>query len=197
MLIRPRLVFPAVLVVALAGNARSAYADGIGVGAKVGPLFTTYSADNLNFKNKTGLMGGIWFGGNRSGAVGIMGEVMYAKKSAETQIPSATTDLYYLEIPVLLRVNVGSRSREKVAGYVIVGPAADIKLKAKQNDLDVSDNYEGLDIGVIGGAGVEINRFLVEGRINWGLRNVVAGNLANTTKITTRTVAILFGVRFN
>jgi len=197
MLTRPRLVFLAVLVVALAGNARSAYADGIGVGAKVGPLFTTYSADNLNFKNKTGLMGGIWFGGNRSGAVGIMGEVMYAKKSAETQIPSATTDLYYLEIPVLLRVNVGSRSREKVAGYVIVGPAADIKLKAKQNDLDVSDNYEGLDIGVIGGAGVEINRFLVEGRINWGLRNVVAGNLANTTKITTRTVAILFGVRFN
>ena len=194
---RPRVVLMAAVLLALVGASRPAYADGIGVGAKVGPLFSTFTADNLSFKNKTGLMGGIWFGGNRSGAVGIQGEVLYAKKTAETQVPAATTDLYYLEVPVMLRVNVGSRSREKVAGYVIVGPAADIKLKAKQNDLDVSDNYEGLDIGVIGGAGVEISRFLVEGRINWGLRNVVAGNLANTTKITTRTVAILFGVRFN
>ena len=29
-----------------------------------------------------------------------------------------------------------------------------------------------LDLGIIGGAGVEISRFLVEARMNWGIKNV-------------------------
>ena len=34
-------------------------------------------------------------------------------------------------------------------------------------------NYESLDLGILAGAGIEVTRFLVEGRINWGLKNVL------------------------
>jgi hypothetical protein len=197
MLNRTWLLLTGLVLVTLLAASRPAYADGVGVGAKIGPLFPSVSSDNItNFKNRTGWMGGIWFGGNRAGTVGVEGEIMYAKKNVPDSL-GRDTDLHYLEIPILLRVNVGSSNRERVAGYVIAGPAFDVKLKAELNGVDIGSQYEGLDIGVIGGVGVEITRFLIEGRYNWGLRNVVNGNLATTTEIKTRTFALLFGVRFN
>jgi hypothetical protein len=187
-----------IFLFALIAGVRPAYADGIGVGAKIGPLFPSVGKEVTNFENRTGWMGGIWFGGNRSGDVGVQAEVMYAKKNIPSPlIAGGDVDLHYLEIPVMLRLNFGSANRERVAGYIIAGPAFDINLKAELNGLDVKSQYEGLDLGVIAGAGVEITRFLIEGRYNWGLRNVVDGDLTNTREIKTRTFVILFGVRFN
>src|SRR4029077_19947356 len=44
-------------------------AEGFGIGAKIGPLFTSYSAASCDdcFNTNTGWEGGIWFGGKRSG----------------------------------------------------------------------------------------------------------------------------------
>jgi hypothetical protein len=173
--------------------------EGIGIGAKVGPLFSKFSSDvtNLKFSNRTGLMGGIFFGGNRAGVAGVMGEIMYAKKGSK-DAAGITTDIYYLEIPVLLRINAGSNSLNGILGYALIGPVFDINLKAKLNGItDVKAQYEDFDIGIIGGAGVEITRFIIEGRYNWGLRKVNKGNLANLSEIKTRSFALLFGVRFN
>ena len=164
---------------------------GFGFGIKGGPLFTTFNQQNVSFENKTGFLVGIWFGGNRTGTVGVEGEVMYGKKG------TGSVDLYFLEIPVLLRVNVGSQSINKWVVYGIGGPAFDIKLKARQGDLDVASNYAGLNIGIIGGAGFEIFRFLIEARGNWGIRNVVGGDLANAIEIKDKSFALLFGVRLN
>lgn len=189
---RARLFFAGVLFVALAAGARPASAD-VGVGAKFGPLFSKFDSDVVNFDSRTGLIGGLFIGGHREGTAGIQLDLLYAKKS--TNAPGgAKLDLHYFEIPVLGRFNFGSHSTEGVAGYIIVGPSFDIKLKAKQNGLDVSDNYEGLDLGIIGGAGVELSRFIIEGRYNWGLRNV---NKTTTTEIKDKTFALMFGVRFN
>src|SRR5262245_5600559 len=142
---------------------------GFGFGIKGGPLFASANTSNYSFENKTGFLVGVWFGGNRTGTIGIEGEVMYGKKGAPVTSGSGNVDLYFIEIPVLFRVNVGSASINKWVVYGIFGPSFDIKLKGKQNDLDVSDNYSGLDIGVIAGGGFEIFRFLIEARGNWGL----------------------------
>lgn len=170
---------------------------GFGFGIKGGPLFASANTSNFSFENKTGFLVGIWFGGNRTGTVGIEGEVMYGKKGVPVTSGSGNVDLYFIEIPVLFRVNVGSASINKWVVYGIFGPSFDIKLKEKQNDLDVSDNYSGLDIGVIAGGGFEIFRFLIEARGNWGLRNVAGGNLANATEIKEKSFVVLFGVRIN
>jgi len=175
-------------------------ASGAGVGLKVGPLFTSYSAASCDgcFNTNTGFEGGIWFGGNRGGRVGVMGEVLYAKKKQEGSGLTGSTSLQYLEIPILARINIGTRSRNGISIYGLVGPVFDINLKASIGDRDVKSNYESLDLGLLGGVGIEITRFLVEGRFNQGLRNVLkSDNAAAFGDIKTRSFAVLFGFRFN
>jgi hypothetical protein len=175
-------------------------AEGIGIGAKVGPLFTSYSAASCDgcFNTSTGLEGGIWFGGNRGGRIGVMGEILYAKKKQEGSGLTGSTSLQYLEIPILARINIGSRSRNGISVYGLVGPVFDINLKASIGDRDVKSNYQSLDLGILGGVGIEITRFLIEGRFNQGLRNVLkSDNAAAFGDIKTHSFAVLFGLRFN
>jgi outer membrane protein with beta-barrel domain len=174
-------------------------AQGFGIGAKIGPMWTSFDAANnanLKFDTSNGWEGGIWFGGNRGGTVGVMGEILYAKKKQSIAGFTGTT-LQYLEIPILMRLNIGSRSRSGVSIYGLVGPVFDINLKAKQGNLDVKDNYESLDFGVLFGGGIEITRILIEGRYNKGLRNLLKGGGGNINEIKTQSFALLFGVRFN
>jgi Outer membrane protein beta-barrel domain len=169
---------------------------GFGFGVKLGPLFTTFNQNNVNFENRTGFIGGVFFGGNRPGLIGVQAEVLYAKKSAASG--GVTTDLYYIQIPVLLRINIGTQSINKWAVYAVGGTALDIKLKGKQNDLDVSSNYESLDVDVVAGVGAEITRFIIEGRGMWGVRSVLKGDLANTQgDLKDKSFALLFGIRIN
>jgi hypothetical protein len=177
-------------------------ASGAGIGVKLGPLFTGYSAASCDgcFNTSTGFEGGIWFGGNRGGRIGVMGEVLYAKKKQEANNPLLTgsTSLQYLEIPILARINIGSRSRNGISIYGLVGPVFDINLKASIGSQDVKSNYESLDFGLLGGVGVEVTRFLIEGRFNQGLRNMLkSGNAAAFGDIKTHSFAVLFGFRFN
>jgi hypothetical protein len=176
-------------------------ASGAGIGVKLGPLFTSYSAASCDgcFNTNTGFEGGIWFGGNRGGRVGVMGEVLYAKKKQEgSNLLTGSTSLQYLEIPILARINIGSRSRSGVSIYGLVGPVFDINLKASIGSQDVKSNYESLDLGLLGGVGIEITRFLVEGRFNHGFRNVLkSGNATAFGDIKTNSFAVLFGLRFN
>jgi len=175
-------------------------ASGAGVGVKLGPLFTSYSAASCDgcFNTDTGFEGGIWFGGNRGGRVGVMGEVLYAKKKQEGSGLTGSRSLQYLEIPILTRINIGSRSRNGISIYGLVGPVFDINLKASIGSQDVKSNYESLDLGILGGVGIEITRFLVEGRFNHGFRNVLkSGDPASALDIKTNSFAVLFGLRFN
>ena len=178
-------------------------ASGFGIGAKIGPLWSSFDSatvgsTTVNFDTSTGWEGGIWFGGNRGGRVGVMGEVLYAKKKQEVAGQTGSTSLKYLEIPILMRVNIGSRSRNGISIYGLVGPVFDVNLKAEANGVDVKKGYESLDVGILGGAGIEITRFLVEGRYNHGLRNVLKStNVASASDIKTHSFAVLFGVRFN
>lgn len=197
-------VAPAFLVSGLAGSNSSQQNqggprhEGIGIGAEIGPIFSSFDQASTDFKNNSGLEGGIFFGGNRPGAVGVMGKVLYAKKGAKNSAGTQAVDLYYLEIPVLLRLNAGSSSLNGMLVYGIVGPTFNVLLKGSLDDVDVRDDYESLDIGLQFGAGVEITRFLVEGVYTKGLKNVLKSNNASSvTDIKTRSFAVLFGVRFN
>ena len=173
-------------------------AEGFGIGFKLGPIFSTLSQANSNFSKNNGFELGIFFGGNRTGTVGVMGEVLYAKKGSKNPNGSLQVDLRYLEVPILLRINMGSRSRSGVSVYGLVGPVFDILMKGTDgNSLDVKKNYESLDLGVLVGAGVEVTRLLIEGRYNIGMKNVLKGGGGNATDIKSRSFALLFGVRFN
>ena len=187
------------LAVPIAAAAQSH--GGIGVGVKGGPLFSSLTSDvsKDEFKTRTGWIGGLFVGGNRNGVVGAAVELLYARKGAKANDGSGDQiDIDYLEVPVLLRINAGSRSLSGANLYAVVGPAFDIRLKSKlSTGEDLKDQTEGADVGLAVGVGVEITRFLVEARYTKGLRNIASASLDLGEKIKTSTVAIFFGVRFN
>ncbi|HUR34310.1 MAG TPA: porin family protein [Vicinamibacterales bacterium] len=168
-------------------------APGIGFGVKAGVLFSSFRDARSDYKSRNGWQGGLFIGGNRAGALGVQTEINYAKKGSKSG--SLATDTYYLEIPLLLRMNVGSSNRNAgVNVYAFGGPAADILLKAQLDGVDIKRQFKDLDWNVIAGVGVEVSRILVEGRFNWGLANVLDGP---GNELKTQSFAVLGGIRLN
>lgn len=171
--------------------------EGIGVGIKAGPLFSALSTDVISspLDTRTGWIGGLFFGGNRPGVVGVGVDLLFARKKVST--PTGDTNLDYLEVPVYLRVNIGSSSASGARVYAVVGPAFDVRLKGELNfSSSIRSQTEAVDVGVQGGAGVEFARLLIEGRYTKGLRNL-GKDLTSSQKITSHSFAIMAGIRFN
>jgi len=156
---------------------------GIGFGVLGMITRTSWRTDDVeeffDFGNKTGWGAGLWVGGNRNGRVGFVGEFIYLVRGDDEFKTKA------LQIPAVFHINVGSRSRNGVGGYLVVGPSFTINLKNEIFGVDFSDDFTGADIGVIGGAGIEFFRVGVEARGNWGLRNInTDGDLSETKTFT-------------
>lgn len=182
----------------LATPASAQNAEGVGIGIKGGLLFSTLDfGENDDFlTNRTGLIGGLFIGGNRGGLLGVEADILYARKGAGLSGAEADLDVHMLEIPILLRVNAGSRSLGGVSLYGLAGPAMDFRLKAEFGGVDIIDFTEGYDVNLVLGGGIEITRFLAEVRYNHGLRNI-SRNFSASDEIKTRSWALLIGVRFN
>jgi len=164
---------PLVLALLCVGFAGTASAQGVGVGIKGGIVYPDFDNDVLNLKNRVGWQGGLWFGGNRPGVLGVQGEVNFLRKRAESNlIPDETVDVNYLQIPVLLRLHNPS-SAAGFQLYGIVGPSFDIKVSETISGVNFTDDaFKTFDIGLMFGGGVEIGRVLFEGRYERGLKNV-------------------------
>ena len=183
---------------------------GLGIGALGGISWTTVSTDtnefDIDFKSGTGWQLGIWFGGNRDGRVGLMGEVSYAvKKFRATQTDfelDEEVERQFVQIPVLLRINTGYRQRDKPSLYFLAGPVFDIQISTKENGQDSPDDfYQTLDIGVMVGAGFEVARIGIEGRYAWGLKSVLKTDAAQENGLgdgaKLNTFSLVAKIRFN
>jgi Outer membrane protein beta-barrel domain len=196
-----RLVVGLVASAALLAVSTPARAQGVGIGVKAGPLFSSFhdSTDSITFQKRTGLMGGLFIGGNRSGRVGIATELNVLKRTAKVD-DGTILDFYSFQVPVFARINFGSSNTNGANFYALVGPAIDVRFKAQASlggiTQDVKDETESYDASIIGALGFEYARFIVEGRYTQGFRNL-SKNLTDTVDIKTKTFALLFGVRFN
>lgn len=175
---------------------------GVGIGALGGFTMTSVNVSSNPFDfstgNANGYMVGLWFGGNRNGRVGVMGEASWLVKRFDVE--NSEQELRYVELPVLLRVNTGSLQREKPSLYFLGGPVFDIQVGAKEDGEDIKDVYEGLDIGMLAGVGFEVARIGIEARYTWGLKSVLATDSAlaagfGDTKLNT--LQIVGKIRFN
>jgi len=185
-----RHVVAAALFVLLAAPA-VASAQGVGVGVKGGLLYSSFKFNDIEdvIDSRAGWMAGLFFGGNRPGAVGVMGEINLLSKRGE--VNGETVHVNYLQVPVLARANFGN---DDAAGYIIVGPNFDVKI-GEQTSVTLFDEYEGFDVGLTAGAGAEFGALIIEGRGTWGLRNIAKDFAASDLK--TRSFALLAGIRFN
>jgi hypothetical protein len=176
----------ALALFAIMASVSAAAADS---GIKFGPTFPKFSSDALDFDNRTGWHGGLFFGGKRSGVIGLQGELNWIRKNAKVGMESQKIRIDYLQVPALLRLNAGSL-------YGIAGPAVDIKIGDEVEGFTLDDGIKGADVSLVFGGGIEASRFIVEGRYTKGLRRI--NNLfKDFAEIKTQSFTILFGIRFN
>jgi len=209
-----RRVMTAVIATAMVLAAAPAFAQGqtqpnsgLGIGALGGISWTTIRTENeasFDFNTGTGWQLGIWFGGNRDGRVGLMGELSYAVKKISSEF-NEEVEREYVQIPVLLRINAGSRAKNKPSLYFLAGPVFDIEISTKQSvdgvEIDTPDDvYNGLEIGLMGGVGFEVARIGIEGRYSWGLKSVLGTDAAESTgfgNAKLNTFSVIAKIRFN
>jgi hypothetical protein len=176
----------------------SAAAQGLGFGVKGGLVYPDFSVDvgDYEYKNKTGWQAGLWFGGNRDGIVGVQVEINYMEKKAEAESGLGDFSIKYMQVPILLRLNTPARTKNSFQAYGIVGPSIDIKVGDEFNGLNIIDEFEGTDIGLMFGGGIDVARLIVEARYSYGLRQINK-SFSDVAKLKSHSFALLFGVRFN
>jgi len=164
------------------------------------PSINVIDESDDHIKSRTGWGVGGWIGGNRNGRVGFVGEFIYGVRKATSQEEGEgdfDVDFEIFQIAAPFHINFGSRSRNGVGGYIVVGPSFTFNLGQKGNGVDFpsAEEFGGVDIGIIGGAGIEFYRVAIEGRGNWGLKEI--SDEGDFTKIKTTTFELLFKFAFN
>ncbi len=190
---RSRHIVVAAVVAGCVLAAAPAFAQSGGI--KGGFLYSTLKFEEAAdvYESHNGWTVGIFFGGNKKRSVSVQGELNLLQKGGDN--PGGDVRLYYLQVPLLLRVGAGGA----VNVYGIVGPSFDIKVgESSSTETSVVQGWEGVDIGFMAGAGIEFGAFIVEGRGTWGLRNIAASVLSpfESKQLTSATFALQAGFRF-
>jgi hypothetical protein len=189
------IVFAALAIFSLHPAAASAQGFLLKGGFLVSNL--SVSDPTSNFEQKTGLIGGFGFGGNRDGRVGVQGDLLLSQRGAKVG-GGGEYKQWAVEVPIVLRVNAGSSSLSGIAPYAYAGPSGTLRFKRQFKPtlgqiIDVKDQTEAIDISLVLAGGIEITRLGVEVRYSRGYRNVFtdAGATAGTAKAKDTSFAVM------
>ncbi|MGH7582718.1 MAG: porin family protein [Gemmatimonadales bacterium] len=188
-------------------SARPASAQFIQPGIMAGASLSTFTGDlESDAKNYAGFIAGAFV---RIGALGfaVQPGVYYTAKGAKTsdfsETTGAKTTLDYIEIPIVIRLNLPMHL------YVGAGPAIGVKLNCKFEpsngpSSDCKDVVDGPQIkstetdGILE-AGLAFGKFSLGARGDFGLSNVAeavhTGSTANVTA-RTKTLSAVLEIRF-
>ncbi len=197
------------MVLAFFGGESMVMAQGVRGGVKVGVTFATLSDDSaqdVDLDSRTGLVAGGFLNWPVGGRLGVQLEGLYTQKGAafDQSGVTGTTKLDYFEVPVLFVYSTPPTGSAGTSVQFFGGPSVAFKVSAKGSgafqgetvDVDIPDeDINGVDLGVVVGAGVAFGPFTVDGRYTFGLSNVNADE-SDSTKVRNRAFAVLAGIRF-
>jgi len=160
-------------------------------------------------KKMAGFSGGLVFALPLNELFSFRGELIYSQKGQKYDIVS-TEDAYvktrlgYLELPLLLQINVPASS--SVKPLFLAGGYGAYLLSAKMSGLyneesnDVKDSFKKLDFGLIIGAGLQLDvgesgSILIDVRYNLGLSNI-NDIQESTTQMKNRGISFSAGFLF-
>ena len=178
-------------------NKASKEDNGIGIGVEGMLNFPNISNLDSKFSTKTGSGFGLWIGGNKNGLIGFTGEFIYKTMTIESTDGLSTVKRKSLEIPELLHINFGARTRNGVSGYVVLGSVTTINLNDSLSGGLTGQNFNGADYGLMGGLGIEAYRIGIEVRGNWGFKTITTTGGGSFQDSKTHSVEVLGKFRFN
>ena len=187
---RTALVGALTCALALAGSAPAA-----AQGVKAGVTFPNFKSADTDFENRTGWHLGVFFGGSTDKVFSAQAEVNWLRKRALSQLLGTEFHIDYLQIPVMLRLNVGSSSTSGPRVYGLIGPSFEFKIADEIEGFTIDDGFEGGDVGLLFGGGVEVARVILEARWQKGFRRVNK-NFTEFTEIKSDSFTALVGIRF-
>jgi hypothetical protein len=202
------------LAALLAAPVPPAAAQGIQFGGKVGPSFTTIVVeedqdDELPFERRIAAAGGGFVVLPIAARLFVQVEALATPRGTRLEPEQEdgnvqTLLMRYLEFPVLLRVNgprLGGDWYFFAGGYTAIRLSAQEQLSSFTGFTsagtreDISDSIERVENGIVGGAGVELGKYvLLEGRYGRGLSNV--NKVEGAPRFTSRALTFMIGVRF-
>jgi Outer membrane protein beta-barrel domain len=171
-------------------------------GARAGVNFANVSFDgqgDVPTSGRVGLLAGGFATIPLRGWLAAQPELIYTVKGARLDIADIDTDFIvdYVEVPLLARIPI----RRKL--YVAVGPSMAFRVRARSRtsfggsteEFDLKDDVETFDLGIVGAAGIEFGRWVVDGRYTHGLSDFDA-DTSDDVKIRNRVFSLSAGIRF-
>ena len=148
-------------IMALVSTAASA--EGMMFGVKGGLNLANVTGDLDGTEMKMAFGGGIWFEYAITEAFSIQPEVLFMLKGYDTEIDDTGFKATYIDIPILAKYSVPMEG--SFVPFFYAGPYFGILMSADMEvlgtEIDWKDYTKTLDIGAVGGAGV--NYMLGEG----------------------------------
>lgn len=175
----------------LALTTMQASAQNFDLGLEAGANFSNFIGSGITDSNanasKLGFVGGGFLSLNFGPSFAIRPEVLYEQKGNQISGTSTTTELDYIEVPVLLKIGLGL---PVVNPSILLGPSFSWNTVAQNGGVNIN-GVNSSDVGLVGGVELDISKFLISGRYELGLDNV-----SKNTNIQNGTLTFLVGYSF-
>ena len=189
-----------------------AFARAQEVGVKAGlnlASLTPEEDEDPDISWRRGLVAGGWFRTPLGQRVSLQAEGLFSEKGVRfddivfVDGGSADIRIRYFELPVLARADFGAPA-SPTRFFVVGGLAPAFTLSARSktyvNDdevdsRDIGDDVYSFDVGLVGGAGVQIGRAVIEGRYTHGLRHINTDDNGDEDRIKNRVFSVTIGFR--
>ena len=197
-------MFVAALVLSLPAAA-SAQEVGVKAGVNFASL-TPEEDEDPDMSRLPGFVGGLWIRIARSGRFSFQGEGLFSEKGVTVEAPSFggpfDIRVRYLEIPLLARADLGADGSSPRA-FVAGGVAPAFKLSAHTKFVlngvdqtrDIDRDIYSADVGLVGAAGIDFRRALIEARYTHGLRHINTDDNGDEDRIKNRVFSVTVGFR--
>jgi hypothetical protein len=194
----------------------SAFAQEVGIKAGVNFASLTPEEDeDPDTSRRVGLVAGGWFRPSAAARVSFQAEALFTEKGVKfDSVPfevdssgsvifgSVTIRVRYIEVPLLARVDFsapGSSARVFAVGGAApafkLSARARTELGAEQDTRDIGDDVESVDVGLVGGLGVEFGRAVIEARYTHGVLNINVDDNDPNDRIQNRVFSVTVGFR--
>ena len=172
------------LVLGVTVTANAQVNDGPQFGIKGGANFSNLYTDDVDDNNVlTSFNAGIYTSFPITNFIAIQPEILYSRKGAELVYDNAFTSgtakfkLNYIEVPVLLKVNLAKNINVHAGPYFAYLIDAQVTNESDSGSFDFEDNYDNDDFnkfdgGLAAGVGFDFNNFGIGVRYNYGLSTV-------------------------
>jgi hypothetical protein len=201
------MAWPAAPLVCVLLWSAPALAQGIEIGARAGVNVSSVSLNgddgDVPFDPTTRAVTGVFATVPLWSWLAVQPEVLYSQKGATLAFEGVESGLLldYVEVPVLARLSPGALGGGRI--YLAAGPSFGFLARAKSRtvfagsteEIDILDELERLDIGLVGAIGFRFRSLVVDARYTHGLSDIDK-DTSDDVVMKNRTWSLTAGIRF-